>query len=201
MEGAQRVMRHGPRRVAVLFVAGLAGCTMIGAHELERAEPAGTGTTDGAPSYGSGAVGSESRPVAGTPSYEPPSRGGNMVEYEQSGGRYRVLDSSRDYDERGLASWYGEYFHGRPTSSGEPFDMHELSAAHRTLPLPTWVLVTNLANGRSLRLRVNDRGPFHDPDERIIDVSYAAAVELGMVGTGTAPVRVEAIEPWQSRTR
>ncbi len=77
--------------------------------------------------------------------------------------------------------------------------MYQLSAAHRTLPLPSWVQVTNLANGRSVVLRVNDRGPFADPDRRIIDVSYAAAVRLGMVGTGTAPVRVQAIEPWQYR--
>ena len=84
-------------------------------------------------------------------------------------------------------------------ASDEPFDMHELSGAHRTLPLPSWVRVTNLANGRQVVLRVNDRGPFADPDRRIIDVSYAAAIRLGMVGTGTAPVRVQAIEPWQYR--
>ena len=119
---------------------------------------------------------------------EPPSRGGNMVEYEQSGGRYRVLDTSEGYDERGVASWYGEAFQGRPTSSGEPVDMNVPSAAHRTLPLPAWVRVTNLGNGRSVLLRVNDRGPFADTDRRIIDVSYAAAVQLGMVETGTASV-------------
>jgi rare lipoprotein A len=123
-----------------------------------------------------------------------------MVEYEQSGRTYRVLESSYGYDERGIASWYGEQFQGRPTSSGEPFEMNELSAAHRTLPLPAWVRVTNLANGRSLLLRVNDRGPFADPDRRILDVSYAAAIRLGMVETGTVSVRVEAVEPWQSRT-
>ena len=78
--------------------------------------------------------------------------------------------------------------------------MNALSAAHRTLPLPAWVRVTNLANGRSLLLRVNDRGPFADPDRRILDVSYAAAIRLGMVESGTASVRVEAVEPWQSRT-
>jgi rare lipoprotein A len=124
-----------------------------------------------------------------------------MVDYEQSGRRYRVLDTSEGYDERGVASWYGEAFQGRPTSSGEPFDMNQPSAAHRTLPLPAWVRVTNLGNGRSVLVRVNDRGPFADPERRIIDVSYAAAVQLGMVETGTASVRVEAVEPWQSRTR
>ena len=124
-----------------------------------------------------------------------------MAEYEQNGRRYRVLDTSEGYDERGVASWYGEKFHGRPTSSGEAFDMNVPSAAHRTLPLPARVRVTNLGNGRSVILRVNDRGPFADPDRRIIDVSYAAAVELGMVATGTASVRVQAVEPWQTRTR
>jgi rare lipoprotein A len=124
-----------------------------------------------------------------------------MVEYEQNGRRYRVLETSRGYDERGIASYYGQAFQGRPTSSGEPFDMNRLSAAHRTLPLPSWVRVTNLANGRSVTLRVNDRGPFADPDRRIIDVSRAAAEQLGMIGTGTASVRVQAVEPWQYRVR
>ncbi len=124
-----------------------------------------------------------------------------MVQYEQSGRTYRVLDSSYDYDERGLASWYGEDFNGRPTSSGETFDMYALSAAHRTLPLPSYVRVTNLGNARSVVLRINDRGPFANPDERIIDVSYAAALRLGMVRNGTAVVRVEALEPWQYRER
>jgi rare lipoprotein A len=79
--------------------------------------------------------------------------------------------------------------------------MHKLSGAHRTLPIPSWVRVTNLANGRSVLVRVNDRGPFADPDRRIIDVSYAAAVELGMVQSGTTRVRVQAVEPWQVRAR
>jgi rare lipoprotein A len=122
-----------------------------------------------------------------------------MAEYEQNGRRYYVLDSSRGYAERGVASWYGERFHGRPTSSGEPYDMHALTAAHRTLPIPTYVRVTNLANGRSLVVRVNDRGPFSDPDNRLIDLSYAAAQQLDVVRDGTASVRIEAIEPWQSR--
>jgi rare lipoprotein A len=136
-----------------------------------------------------------------TPRDEPPSRGGNVIEYEQSGRWYRVLDSSYGYDERGQASWYGEQFQGRPTSSGETYDMYALSAAHRTLPIPTYVRVTNLDNGRSVILRVNDRGPFSNPDSRIIDVSYAAAIRLDMVRDGTAGVRVQAVEPWQYRVR
>jgi rare lipoprotein A len=122
-----------------------------------------------------------------------------MVEYEQSGGTYQVLDSSQGYDERGVASWYGDDFHGNRTSNGETYDMNQLSAAHRTLPLPSFVEVTNLNTGRKVILRVNDRGPFHDPGRRIIDVSRAAAVKLGMIGSGTAAVRVQAVEPWQTR--
>lgn len=134
-----------------------------------------------------------------TPRRELPSRRGNMDSYEQGGRTYRVLDSSYGYEASGTASWYGREFQGRSTSSGEPYDMYRLTAAHRTLPLPSWVRVTNLANGRSVVVRVNDRGPFADTERRIIDVSYAAAVRLGMVGHGTVPVRVEAIEPWQYR--
>jgi len=93
----------------------------------------------------------------------------------------------------GVASWYGGEFHGRPTSSGEVYDMHQLTCAHNTLPLGTVVMVTNLENGRSLELKVNDRGPF--VKERIIDVSYAAAQMLGMWEKGTAPVKVEVISP------
>ena len=191
MEGTQRVTHVA--RVCVALVAAsalMASCTMIGSPELESPTPRG----------GSGGATPITTPTS-SPTAEPPSRGGNMVEYEQSGGRYRVLNTSEGYDERGVASWYGEAFQGRPTSSGEPFDMNVPSAAHRTLPLPAWVRVTNLGNGRSVLLRVNDRGPFADTDRRIIDVSYAAAVQLGMVETGTASVRVEAVEPWQSRTR
>jgi rare lipoprotein A len=113
--------------------------------------------------------------------------------YQVFGVRYKVLDSSLGYREEGLASWYGPQFHGRPTASGETFDQHAVSAAHRTLPLHTWVEVTNLENGRRLVLRINDRGPFARTDERIIDLSYGAARELGVVGPGTAPVEVRAL--------
>jgi rare lipoprotein A len=155
-------------------------------------------TSPVAPSSRPSAVAAASIPDI-IPSPEPPATTGNMVSYEQGGQRYRVLDWSYGYDEVGVASWYGEQFHGRNTSSGEPFDMYKLTAAHRTLPLPSFVRVTNLDNGQAVVLRVNDRGPFADTGDRIIDVSYAAAVRLGMVGTGTARVRVEAIEPWQYR--
>ncbi|MGK7297224.1 MAG: septal ring lytic transglycosylase RlpA family protein [Candidatus Wenzhouxiangella sp. M2_3B_020] len=126
------------------------------------------------------------------PRAEPRARYGNHSPYTVNGRTYRVLDSARGYRERGRASWYGSKFHGRPTSSGEPFDMYEVSAAHKTLPLPTWVEVTNLDNGRKLVVRVNDRGPFKEG--RIIDLSYAAAVKLGVLESGTAPVEVRALD-------
>ncbi len=125
------------------------------------------------------------------PAREPRPTRGNRPEYEVFGVRYRVLDSAEGYDETGVASWYGEEFHGRSTSSGEPYDMNAMTAAHRTLPLPTYVEVTNLENGRVIVVRVNDRGPFHG--DRLIDLSYAAARELEIVANGTARVRVRAL--------
>lgn len=125
------------------------------------------------------------------PRPEPLSAYGNHSPYTVFGRTYHVRSSADGYVERGLASWYGSKFHGLRTSSGEPYDMNRVSAAHRTLPLPTWVEVTNLENGRNLVLRVNDRGPF--VDGRIIDLSYAAALKLGIVESGTAMVEVRAI--------
>ena len=127
------------------------------------------------------------------PKVEPRSRYGNPESYVVFGQRYRVLDSAKGFRERGRASWYGTKFHGRRTSSGEPYDMYAMTAAHKTLPLPTYVRVTNLANDRSVIVRVNDRGPFHEG--RVIDLSYAAALKLDVVATGTAPVEVVAIDP------
>lgn len=125
------------------------------------------------------------------PRAEPRSRYGNRSPYSVLGKSYRVLDSSQGYRERGLASWYGTKFNGRATSSGELYDMCVFSAAHKTLPLPSFVRVTNLDNGRSLIVRVNDRGPFHAG--RIMDLSYAAAVRLGVDRTGTARVELQAL--------
>ena len=128
-----------------------------------------------------------------TPTREPRSRYGNPDSYEVFGDTYHVLATADGYEEEGLASWYGAEFEGRPTSSGEPFDPGRPSAAHRTLPIPTWVVVTNLDNGREMVVRINDRGPFADPERRIIDLSRAAAERLGVVGPGTARVRVRAL--------
>ena len=123
---------------------------------------------------------------------EPPrSRLGNPPYYEVFGQRHYVLDSAAGYRRTGVASWYGEKFHGRSTSSGEPYDMFAHTAAHPTLPLPTWVEVTHLESGKQVIVRVNDRGPF--VDDRIIDLSFGAAVVLDMVAQGTAPVEVRAL--------
>jgi len=116
---------------------------------------------------------------------------GNRSPYEVLGKRYRVMSSEEGYFERGVASWYGEKFHGHKTSNGEIFDMYEVSAAHKSLPIPSFLKVTNLDNNRSIVVRVNDRGPFHG--DRIIDLSYAAAVKLGYADRGTARVELEAI--------
>ncbi len=123
---------------------------------------------------------------------EPRARYGNRSPYTVLGRSYRVLDRADGYVERGTASWYGNKFHGRPTSSFEPYDMYKFTAAHKTLPLPSYVRVTNLDNGKSVVVRVNDRGPFHD--NRLIDLSYVAAAKLDMLHNGTAKVEVRALD-------
>ncbi|MEQ3636849.1 septal ring lytic transglycosylase RlpA family protein [Alcanivorax sp.] len=129
------------------------------------------------------------------PKNEPRSRYGNPQSYSVWGKTYQVLPQPDGYVAEGSASWYGQKFHGHRTSSGEPFDMYQFTAAHRSLPLPTYARVTNLDNGKSLVVRVNDRGPFHE--DRIIDLSWAAAVRLGIEQSGTGHVRVEAISGQQ----
>lgn len=130
-------------------------------------------------------------PADPVPRQEPRSRYGNGPYYKVNGTTYRVLDSSYGYRERGVASWYGNKFHGRMTSSREPYDMYEMTAAHKTLPLPTYVRVRNLKNNKSVVVRVNDRGPF--AHNRLIDLSYSAALRLDMVNEGTSLVEVTAI--------
>jgi len=126
------------------------------------------------------------------PRPEPRSRYGNHSPYEVFGKKYYVLNSAAGYRQRGTASWYGSKFHGRRTSSGEPYDMHLATAAHKTLPLPTYAEVTNLDNGRRVIVKINDRGPFKD--DRLIDLSYGAALRLDMIATGTAHVEVRVID-------
>jgi rare lipoprotein A len=127
------------------------------------------------------------------PRVEPRSRYGNPPYYDVFGKRYYVLSSGSGYVERGVASWYGPGFHKLRTSTGEPYDMYGMTAAHKTLPLPAYVRVTNLQNGRSVVVRVNDRGPF--VGNRIIDLSYTAAAKLDMLRDGTAMVEVRELDP------
>jgi rare lipoprotein A len=148
----------------------------------------GSDVRDSAPS---GSAVAPDLPDDALPRPEPRSRYGNGPIYEVLGQTYRVMDSSSGYKERGVASWYGKKFHGRLTSNREPYDMYAMTAAHKTLPLPTYVTVRNLRNNKSVVVRVNDRGPF--VHNRIIDLSYAAATKLDMVRDGTSLVEVTAI--------
>jgi rare lipoprotein A len=137
-------------------------------------------------------AGIESIPDA-VPRAEPRSAHGNPPFYDVLGRRYFVLAAADGYLERGVASWYGPTFHGGNTSSGEPYDMYGMSAAHKTLPLPTFARVTNLRNGRNVVVRINDRGPF--VANRLIDLSYTAAAKLDMIREGTTLVEVRALTP------
>jgi rare lipoprotein A len=141
--------------------------------------------------------GPEARPPAGlervpdaVPRIEPVRAGGPNKPYEVLGRRYVPLAGDEPIAERGGASWYGRKFHGRPTSSGETYDMYAMTAAHRTMPIPSYAVVRNPANGREVIVRVNDRGPF--ADGRVVDLSYTAALKLGVLG-GVAPVEVRRI--------
>ena len=160
----------------VLLTALLGGC-------------GGNDVRDGAPRSGSAAI--PKLPPDAVPKPEPRSRYGNGPVYEVFGQSYSVMESSAGYRERGVASWYGTKFHGNLTSNREPYDMYAMTAAHKSLPLPTYVRVRNLRNNKSVVVRVNDRGPF--AHNRIIDLSYSAALKLGMIRDGTTLVEVEAI--------
>lgn len=130
------------------------------------------------------------------PRREPKSLYGNPESYEVWGKRYYVMDDARNFVQKGIASWYGSKFHGRRTSSGEIYDMYAMTAAHKSLPLPCYLQVKNLENGRTIVVRVNDRGPFHE--DRIIDLSYTAALKLGIVRAGTGYVEIRDITPSES---
>jgi len=128
-----------------------------------------------------------------------PSRYGNPDSYKVFGETYHVMDSSAGFRQKGIASWYGNKFHGERTSSGEDYDMYAMTAAHKTLPIPVFVEVTNHDNGRKAIVKVNDRGPFHEG--RIIDLSYAAATKLGVAKTGTANVSIHVVSSKQDENR
>jgi len=175
MRAEQQVSRY-VIATGLLVLLTLAGC-------------ASRGPTDGPPRHET-AIPSK-LPSDPVPRAEPRSRYGNGPVYEVYGKRYQVMQSSYGFKQRGVASWYGKKFHGRPTSSQEPYDMHAMTAAHKTLPLPSFVKVRNLSNNKTIIVRVNDRGPF--VDNRIIDLSYSAARKLDMVEEGTSLVEITAI--------
>jgi len=191
------------RAALVLTLFVLAGC--FGHHPATRPASPGTrasGSPPPGPNAGRYAQDRDSTPAElpdvskipePVPRDEPKSQYGNKSPYSVLGETYRVLPSCKDYVERGIASWYGNKFHGYMTSSLEPYDMYKFSAAHKTLPLPTYARVTNLDNGRSVVVRINDRGPFHE--NRLIDLSYAAAVRIGIWPKGTGLVEVRSIDP------
>ena len=145
-----------------------------------------TQAQDGAPSVNKNI--SFKEPI---PTREPLSRYGNPTQYSVDGRSYQVLRNSTGYKTRGVASWYGTKFHKQRTSSGEPYNMYVMTAAHKTLPLPTYVKIKNLDNGKVAIVKVNDRGPFHA--DRVIDLSYAAALKLGVFPKGTANVEIETL--------
>ena len=177
--------------LATMLIGGLTGCSSNSAKPTDK--PSAVAPAD---------ISQDAGPPPGTlltaeqmqdpvPRDEPPSRYGNPVSYSVFGKRYTTLKSAGGFRESGLASWYGTKFHGRRTSSGEPYDMYAMTAAHKSLPLPTYVEVHNLDNGRRAIVRVNDRGPFHRG--RIIDLSYAAAVKLGVNTKGVARVEIRSL--------
>jgi len=171
-------VREALRGFVILAAAAAAGCASVG----------GDGE-DSAP----GRVPDVTTIPDPVPRAEPRSARGNPPFYEVFGRRYYVMNEARGYNERGVASWYGTKFHGRLTSGGEAYDMYAMTAAHRGLPLPTYVRVRNLDNGREAVVKVNDRGPFHP--NRVIGLSYAAATKLGILERGTGLVELEAIDP------
>lgn len=173
---------------AILVVVFIHGCS-IGERPEPQQTPAPTPPYDGR----------LNQTPDPQPRFEPPSRSGNGPVYQVFGKYYEVLDYNEGYKERGIASWYGKKFHGRKTSNGETYDMYAMTAAHKTLILPAYVEVTNLRNGRSVVVRVNDRGPF--VKNRLIDMSYTAALKLDMVRDGTAPVEVRVVTPYNQRTQ
>ena len=167
----------------------VAGLLLLGLGTLTLAACGGNKTRGDGPPKGS--ISPRDMPGDAVPRPEARSRYGNGPVYEVLGKRYRVMESAANYQERGVASWFGKLFHGNLTSNREIYDMYGMTAAHKTLPLPTYVRVRNLRNNRSVIVRVNDRGPF--VHNRIIDLSYAAATKLDMIRDGTSLVEVTAI--------
>lgn len=168
--------------VMVLIVGLLTGCGSSRHHRYSQSQ-------DGAPSY---KIDVSKIPDA-VPKDEPLSKYGNPKQYTVLGKTYYLRSSYRSYDETGIASWYGTKFHMYKTSSGEPYDLAKMTAAHKTLPIPCYARVTNLSNGRQVVVKINDRGPF--AQNRIMDLSYVAAIKLGIWPKGTGLVRIQTIDP------
>lgn len=189
---------RGRRRSAWAFAALplVSACAVVG-YPAPRTTP--TPIQASSPSTDAAVASTDTEPVIVRPAPAPvgiaaPEKSARAPrEYEVFGQRYTIMADAGDYTEVGVASWYGNELAGRPTSSGEIYDPQRLTAAHRTLPMSTWVEVKNLQNGRSVVVRVNDRGPFSQTHERIIDVSYAAARVLGLIGPGIARVEVRVV--------
>lgn len=184
MQGVSRRCAAGVSLPAVFAALLLAACAPVAPRDGAPAGPTPT---------------SRQLPADPVPMAEPRSRYGNGPVYEVFGQRYEVLDSSQGYQAQGVASWYGKKFHGRLTASREPYDMYAMTAAHKSLPIPSYVEVRNLKNNRRVVVRVNDRGPF--VDNRIIDLSYAAAIKLDMVRDGTGLVEVTALNSVATQAR
>lgn len=182
----RRTIKYGSFALLTLSALALAACSSPAKKTRPAAPPV---SQDGAPSRN---IDIASIPNA-VPRHEPRSKYGNPKSYVVHGKRYHTLSSSKGFVQRGIASWYGTKFHGKRTSSGEPYDMFAMTAAHKTLPLPSYVEVTNLDNRRKVIVKVNDRGPF--VAGRIIDLSHTAARKLGIIGSGTGRVEIRAIDP------
>ena len=186
MRHLQRLLPAARSGALTAWLLLLAACAVTG-HRPPAPLPAPAAAPLPAPPADGGVI-----PDA-VPRPEPRSAHGNPPFYDVLGQRYFVLALADGYLERGVASWYGPAFHGGNTSSGEPYNMYAMTAAHKTLPLPTYARVTNMKNGRSVVVRINDRGPF--VANRLIDLSYTAAAKLDMLREGTTLVEVRALTP------
>ena len=181
--------QHAALAIATLVAISVAGCGGTPSRPNSATKPGGYYLDDGPGANPPANFDSVAEPV---PRIEPLNRYTGRP-YAVFGRTYTPYTQLTPYKMRGLASWYGKRYHGQKTSSGEVYDMYGLSAAHTLLPLPSYARVTNVSNGRSVIIRVNDRGPFHQ--DRLIDLSYAAAHRLGLIGQGSGMVEVEAIIP------
>ena len=185
--------------VALATLLVLAGCSSIPKDASEQASSAASGSVGkrgGGYYLDDGPGDNPPSNLAALPDATPrdePLRKANMRPYVALGKSYTPMTALELYKERGIASWYGRRYHGQKTASGEIYDMYAMTAAHPILPLPSYVRVTNIKNGKSVVVRVNDRGPFHS--DRLIDLSYTAAYKLGVLGGGSAQVEVESILP------